>query len=215
VEAIVGVSSLVDADCAAMFAERLDAVVLLALGIAVIVVAQGAMLFFRDGESGARATAVAIAWLLGVGGLLGSSVYLAMLASEGRRQTLAEEGVRGLSLDGVNLVVRYCHGRMAREVRFPLSQASGWAFQVQEGGRGRGPTMRLRFRLEHENGRVEWPEYRAPMPAFGDIATGALGRLAPEVASGIAEVVRTHPRRHLPSGLTPLVGGSIGTVPDR
>lgn len=193
-EAIIGAQMLTDADCASAFFGRLNVIVLVAGAISAAVLV-GCLKACWQFPFRRRGTIVAFGGLLAFFWLIAAVLYFGTLATEGRRQTIAEEGVRGLSLSGSDLIVRYCRGHAAQTVLMPLSRVSDWAFYVQKGRNSVG--MRLRFRMENASGQVEWPEYRGPLSAFEGVGSGPLARIVPDIASGIDEVVRTHPRRRL------------------
>lgn len=192
-EFVLGVPILTDADCTAAFRGRLDAVLLGAAGYTAMLLLMAGDLIWRRGNDGDRkATAIMLVFFTIVTCVLAGAAYIGIFAAEGRRQTLAEEGIRGLSLEGDRLVARYCSGRNARTASFPVASTSGWAYYIQT---NRSETsIRLRFRLAHPDGRSERPEYKALVRTFRADFT-ALARLSPEVASGIAELLRTHPER--------------------
>lgn len=194
-EAIVGAQILVDADCASAFNGRLNVIILVAGAIAIAVLFGCLKACWRF-PAQRRGTIVAFGGFLAFFWLIAAVLYFGTLATEGRRQTIAEEGVRGLSLSGSDLVIRFCRGQAAHTVLMPLSRVSDWAFYVQESRGSVG--MRLRFRMANANGQVELPEYRGPLSAFQGVGSGALARIVPDIASGINEVVRTHPRRRSP-----------------
>jgi hypothetical protein len=195
VEPIVGIQTLSGVDCAAAFDGRLTGIIVMTASFAVYFVIGTARGLWQGNAHERKALMLFSAVTVGICSLIGAFPYFGLAFSEGRRQTLSEDGVRSLALDGTDLVARYCQGQTVREARIPLSRISGWAFYVQENRSS--VSIRLRFRLTHPNGRVEWPEYRAGLMAFSNVGSSALARLAPEVARGIEDVARTHPRRDL------------------